>query len=198
MNRPKKRNKGVTIILLVLCLTLALLIAGEIKYGAQWREEKMADLAESVKSAQSVHIQEDIPKVDLNFPPLQQYTELVERPLFMSTRRPPEPEEEESVAQEEPPSASPKKLQATLTSVVITPQKRIALVTDHRNGQIVRLEHGSTLAGWHVELIIEDKVLLTQGGEIQELELWKYGKNDKLNRARSTARRLQARQVFPK
>lgn len=94
-----------------------------------------------------------------------QHLEMVERPLFVFTRRPP------------PPGAGPaapsamKKGQYKLTGVTIVGQKRIAFLVETTTGKAHSVEEGRMLGEITVGSIQPDRIRLTQGGDEEFLVL---------------------------
>lgn len=92
-----------------------------------------------------------LPALDLSqarspLQPLETYADIGERPLFSDDRRPLPPPEEEAVAEEAPPPpAAP--LDIAVTSIIMTPDVRIAIVTDNKTGSSQSLRVGQTLEG---------------------------------------------------
>ena len=109
------------------------------------------------------------------------FFEIVERPLFSPDRRP--VPVQEVVVEEEPEVqevAPPKQLNAVLTGVVITPDRRIVTLREKDSGEIVRVEDGrpleGALAGWDVESIAPRAVdFSARSGESARLEMEVYG-----------------------
>ncbi len=177
MSGKARRGRGLTLLLLLVCLALTLLLLLVMDYSVQWRATRIA-------AVQKLAVQKPPPEAPVTLPmladprPAESYAELVERPLFSESRRPyqPPPPPEEEPAAPPPPAAPPSPLRVALTSIVITPEQRIALARDLGNASMVRLEQGSTLNGWTVEQILPDKVIFVQGSEKEILELRSYGK----------------------
>jgi hypothetical protein len=79
-------------------------------------------------------------KDDFSLPPLSRYRELVERPLFLQSRRP---------VPRAGPDPSPLDKQYALTAVIIVPDKRLALIrsTTEKEKKTWRLEEGQDFQG---------------------------------------------------
>ena len=86
--------------------------------------------------------------------PLEQYRETAARPLFSPTRRPP-------VAVEATPAPAPKPVSLRLDGLIVTRDRKEAMITESGEGKRLRLREGDTVAGWTVRRIERDKVLLT-------------------------------------
>jgi hypothetical protein len=97
------------------------------------------------------------------FPPLQQYTEVVERTLFDASRRA-LPEESE----EAPAAAAAELRDLVLTGVVVTPQAKIAFFRDKTPNQIIRLEPGEAFGKWVVADVRAHGVTLRRGAASRE------------------------------
>ncbi len=95
-------------------------------------------------------------------PALESYAEMVDRPLFLQSRRPPTEEEEE----EAPPApAEPKTpLNAKLMGVILTPGAKVALLVDEK-GKYKRARKNTVIDGWKLVEIKDDRVTLEQAGE---------------------------------
>jgi hypothetical protein len=100
-------------------------------------------------------------------PPLSTLTESVERPLFSAGRRPFSPEQP-VVA-----TASPiQKGEFALVGVSIRSDRRDALFRRNSTGALSWVGEGDKLEGWVVKTVQADRVILEQGGERDEIELW--------------------------
>jgi hypothetical protein len=98
-------------------------------------------------------------------PPLAVYAPVIERPVFSPTRRPPlvpEPLEARSTRQDG----------ITLKGVVLSPQKRIALLETSGSGSDPqRIAEGERLEGWTVEAVLADHVVMRNSEATRRLEL---------------------------
>lgn len=121
---------------------------------------------------------------EFSMPPLENFAETLARPLFMDTRRPPEPGTEpvalEPESVPEPPKPTPKLVGVELSGIVITPSSRVALIRGARGREVVRITEGEEFAGWTVETIDPDRVVLRQDDVFEELTL-----KDKVGRKRA-------------
>lgn len=114
---------------------------------------------------------------------------VTERPLFLRDRRPPNKEsvEDEAAAEAEPPSDLTR---MDLNAVLITPSKSSAWIWDPAKKELVRLRPGDELAGWAVQEILSDRVVLERQGEKDTLVLRDY-KNMPPPRRKLAARKPQ-------
>ena len=84
-------------------------------------------------------------------PPAEILALLVERPLFTATRRPPPPAEmTEPAATAPPPDTSLILGRYRLTGVVVTPDRRLVLLTPKGGSATISVAKGEALDGWAV------------------------------------------------
>lgn len=95
-------------------------------------------------------------------PPLAQFAETVERPLFSESRRPPE--------QTADSSGPPKPFEGTLVGVLIGQTETVALLKIAGETDVTRVTKGQTIRGWLVVEIHPDRVVL-QGERTAEIRL---------------------------
>ncbi len=100
------------------------------------------------------------------------YAEVIERPLFLPDRRPPEEDAGQDQALTEVESASLDGLD--LTAVIMTPDETVAWVLDQAKQGLVKLRTGEDVAGWKVQEIRKDRLLLERQGETNTLLLRIY------------------------
>lgn len=85
---------------------------------------------------------------------VETYADIGERPLFNPDRRPLPPEEGTGDTPPDDAAPSPSPLDIAVTSIIMTPQVKIAIVTDNRSGKSQSLKVGDTLegeqAGWRL------------------------------------------------
>lgn len=93
----------------------------------------------------------------------QSFAETTARPVFTPVRRPPPPSVQTTSAL--------KKGQFILLGALITNDKSIAMLRDVATGKAMRVEQGREISGITVDKIYPEKVVLTQGGETEELVL---------------------------
>lgn len=104
---------------------------------------------------------------DFELPPLEDYRQMVERPLFMETRRP-GAETNEAAA----PQSPPRPINLKLMGVVWTPHGKIALLVDAK-GKYRRLKMQDMLDGWTLVDLESDRATLQQGEKREVLPLLK-------------------------
>jgi hypothetical protein len=163
-----RKGYGLSLVLAGLCALLALAVAGEWWYGGRAAEKRLARVDEA---SSQVTKTEAIPDEEFVLPGIGQYSELVERPLFVEGRQPPEPSDEPTGEAAQPQAQASRPLSVTLSGVVITAQTRMALLRDNVTGEKARLKVGEELSGWRVQDIEPDRVVLARAGEVFEAEL---------------------------
>jgi len=162
-------NRPTLLVLIAFNALFATVLVGE------WVAEQ--DVSEISRSSAKVSDtqEEELPQIDLEATSEEQYSDLVERPLFIKGRKPvPEPEPE-SV-----PVAAVKKVEALnweLTGIFTTPRGITAFFS--RTGAKIpkdnykKLKLGEELEGWKLSAISPDNVTLSQTGESKVLPLRK-------------------------
>jgi hypothetical protein len=98
--------------------------------------------------------------------PLEDFSETMERPLFLPSRRP-------LVAEDAPQQIGQgvERNLFTLMGVIIAPDERMAIVERRRTGDVLRLVEGQQVDGWLVDAILPDRMRLTYGEVTDEVVL---------------------------
>ncbi|MCH8829302.1 MAG: hypothetical protein IID45_06965 [Planctomycetes bacterium] len=96
-------------------------------------------------------------------PPIEDFGETLDRPLFSKIRRPPAPQPDAPAEEPE----KKQKVKVRLAGVVISPKERVALVQESRAREITRLRVGQEIEGWVLESILADRIIL-RFGELRE------------------------------
>ena len=105
-------------------------------------------------------------------PPLEEYAEIADRPLFFEGRKVPEDEPQAAVAVVE--TSSDRPLNIDLTGILFVDGVQYALVMDRAAKVTRRLKLGDEFGGWSVDEIAEDKVVISSGNRREEILLWEY------------------------
>lgn len=136
------------------------------------------DQIEPAGNTEVEHVQADVPETGLT--EFDQYTTIMERPVFFSDRRLPvveiagDDEESEPAEIEEVEEIS--ELKAAVAGIVITPEMKLAMVSDETAGKTVVLREGMSLEGeqaaWKLETILPRAVsFVSVDGRQTQLEL---------------------------
>jgi len=112
--------------------------------------------------------------------PIGQYTAMVKRPLFHESRKPHVKKKEVVKSKPAPikkPTPRPEALDVFLSAVVLTEDKRFALLTDTKNKATEKVYLGDTVLGWELTDITARTVTLVKDRETQTLMLEIVGSN---------------------
>lgn len=106
----------------------------------------------------------------------EEYASIVERPLFLSERRPPpeQPEEggmEEDLDDEEVGDLSKVDLHATL---ILSPERASVWFRDPSEPELVRLRLGEDYLGWTLAEIEDDRVRFERQGTTETVDLYEF------------------------
>ncbi len=128
-------------------------------------------------STEAAAVQVDVPQTGLE--DFSAYAAITERPVFFSDRQLPvveAPGDEEQMAMEEEEPEEIEDLKAALAGVVITPEMKLAMVSDEQAGKTFVLREGMSLEGeqaaWKLEAIQARQVsFVSVDGRQTDLEL---------------------------
>lgn len=153
MNRHYGRPNVLTLGLAALNALLVLTVAAETRPAGEIPSEQAKQPMPAQAGAAAAS-----PKSFSRFalPPLQQYEEIVARPIFSEGRRP-----EAHLSATGPVVDAP----FSLKGVVITPQVREAWLVRKGSPDIVRAIVGHSIDGWEIDAIERDLVRLRRGSQ---------------------------------
>ena len=156
-------------ILLILTSWLGALLTGE------WLHlrSKPSDKSPSENAARATSAESVLTPDTFTLPGVGEYQQMVERPLFLESRRPPPPKSEEPPPPEPPPppeKATP--VTFKVMGILSTPEGRMALIADAK-GKYKRLKMKDSLDGWQIADIKPDRLLIQQGPFKEDLSLLK-------------------------
>ena len=105
--------------------------------------------------------------------PAEIFSEIVERPLFMENRRPHvAPVSTVPGEQKRPHQTEPDILTLiSLSAIVITKEKRIALIEDNRTRKLQQLRQGETFNGWTLTDVGTNSIAMQNGPDTRQIEL---------------------------
>ena len=129
-------------------------------------------------NTEAAQVEVDVPQTGLE--EFAEYSAILEQPIFFSDRElpiveaPDEPNATEIVAQQE--EEPIQELEATVAGIVITPEMRLAMVTDKQAGKTLVLREGMSLEGgqaaWKLDAIESRQVsFVSVDGRETQLEL---------------------------
>lgn len=158
----QNKQVAITVLLAIFCLAMTGVLVLE------WLNPPSRDKSFGVTPQQP---QEPLLDIDasaaLEVPPLGHYSEIVERPLFLSSRRPVE-EGSETVVEEE---IIEEDLNLTLLGVLLTPERTMALLRMDDDGSMARLVLGETLEGWEFTSARPTSITLRKSDLVIDLPL---------------------------
>lgn len=156
--------------LIVVCAVLVIVLLVEVNRDYSTN----SDMGNASLASQPLTIQ-GIEASDA-FVAIEAYEDIINRPLFNDDRKPyvfvaPPPEEKPVRTRERPAPASKPPQQMSLTAIVITPEKSLAILQAGNNKILQRVRLGETIDGWTLAEIQDQSVVLKQGEQTQTLEL---------------------------
>jgi hypothetical protein len=182
MKLPFEPRHLTNILLLVMILLLIWTIGAELDWGNRVNVPLPQPKPQKIRPA-VLPLQPEFALLSLN----HSYTEILARPLFVSSRRPlppklalrqrpassapPAPPPPPLPVPVEPPKPTMRKGQFILDGIIITKDKNIALLREVSTRKMVRVELGQEINGMQIEKLERDKITFKQGDEHEELVL---------------------------
>ena len=108
------------------------------------------------------------------FPEITAFDEIIERPLFNATRQPFVAAASEAIKKATPQkkkTTTGRQNQLSLSAVVITSKKQIAILQNVKDKSLQRIALGETVDGWTLNEVTPNSIKLSKGDEIKNLEL---------------------------
>ena len=107
-----------------------------------------------------------------NLDRVQAYAAIADRPLFSPTRKP---------TKRPPPPVQAKTNRQSLTNIVLTgvlisPEKRVALIRSAQSPKLQSLNEGQRVGGWRLDKVLHDRVVLSAGDDTAEISIWDKSK----------------------
>lgn len=159
----KRRQSFQTIgqfVLLAICIGLGYLL---------W-EELDADYSNSknTEGSQGESRMEQMPDlgIDTTLPPITNYEEIVQRPLFFEDRKKKNVNKSNEIL-----TTTRQPSQFHLSAVIITLGERIAIIQNGKNKKPQKIQLGDTVGGWTLTDVRPRSVKLMRGNEVRNLEL---------------------------
>jgi type II secretory pathway component PulC len=186
MRRPKRRRRRAPFLLFFLCLFLGIFVY------LQTSNDRFGPTTIETATIEPAKIPALPVAVAFQMPPIEDFSETLDRPLFSKIRRPPAPEPDA-------PAPEPEKKQTVkvrLAGVVISPRERVALVQEPRVKEITRLREGQEIEGWVLERILPDRIVLRFGELREEVKIEgevRRAPTKRKKKARSKRRRPRSR-----
>ena len=163
-----------TFIFAICSVLLLVLIVVQTQYSAKHQAQLFHEI-ENVKSA-GFDLQ-DIPGFQSSEHALDEYSELVERPLFFNERRPIVPGEEETKAKKTPEKKAPDEITFSLIGIINIPGSVYALFQDPKakpgESKFKRFKQGDDVNGWTIQQINSDHIVISSDAGSEEIKLAK-------------------------
>ena len=161
---PRKTGRASVLFWVMLCSALIAIIGFELLHPPQLNEALVAPSHDAVLAETS----ENNSLERFQIAPLAKYSEIIERPLFLDTRRQPAPDVTPPVVQA---PSEEDDTSFTLIGVLVTPEATTALVQVDESGKVVRLKAGETVENWQLESVDADNVTLRKRDKTKTLPL---------------------------
>jgi hypothetical protein len=158
-------GRGATLVLLAVCAALAAVLWTGLSGG-------VPAVVPAVPVGVTAEREDEPASIDFALPPIEHYAELIERPLFLESRRPFRLEPAAADAPE--PVRLGRRPALVLMGVVITPERRSAMLLDAASRQAMSVAEGAAVAGWRLDQVGPDGVVLRQGAQTIALALRDY------------------------
>ncbi|MGH8613339.1 MAG: hypothetical protein ACREYF_15330 [Gammaproteobacteria bacterium] len=129
----------------------------------------------SLETAKARSAEPPLKAVDtsIEFPPVDRYSEFVERPLFSNTRRVFQPRDKTPL---DPSGAiTAFNFDLELSGITLSGTHKLALIKTKRDNAQHRVGQGEEFRGWTLEEVLADKVVMQNGAQTQELALIRKG-----------------------
>ena len=179
------RGSWLTVSLGAACVALALVVWAELSVEPRpERGETTATVPDPEPEPTPVRPEE----MTISVLALEDYEEIVRRPLFSDTRKPQEPAENKDAGKA---SKGPRIVADNLVvlGVVITPEKSVAIFLDKKTKKIVKATQGTTISGWEVVEINEKGATIRLGERQTTLMLYRPDDKKKAAPKRKPRRR---------
>jgi len=153
-------------VMISLAALLAAVIGIEVFLGSHDRPLETAKAASAEAPLKAVD-------TSIEFPPVDRYSEFVERPLFSNTRRAFQSRDKTSLDPSGAITASNFDLE--LSGITLSGTHKLALIKTKRDNAQHRVGQGEEFRGWTLEEVLADKVVMQNGAQTQELALIRKG-----------------------
>lgn len=157
MMRRSKGKRRAPILLFFLCLFLGIFLY------LQASSDRSGPTTIGIAAVKPAKIPALPAAETFSMPPIEDFGETLDRPLFSKIRRPPAPAPDAPAQEPE----KKQKVKVRLAGVIISPEERVALVQEPRAREITRLRVGQEIEGWVLESILADRIVL-RFGEVRE------------------------------
>jgi hypothetical protein len=159
-------QKSIQASLTILCFILVYLL---------WIETKPLEVSIAPTIEQTMSVEDEsktFPGIENTIPDINEFDEMINRPLFSETRQP-YVEEIEVEKQEEikKPNTRKTREEYSLNAVIITPAKKIAIIQTSKSKELQRIGLGESIDDWLIDSINTREIKMTRGNETKSLVL---------------------------
>jgi hypothetical protein len=133
-----------------------------------------------------------------HLPSVEELSATVERPLFMTNRRPPAAPPPVATADASPVDVPSEEAPADLTGIVSGPERTYAILTNKATKEIVHLRQGEKIDEWSIQEIGARYVVLRRGPGSLRLELFAEKDADEAHDGKPAARRPPTQNMRPR
>jgi hypothetical protein len=136
-----------------------------------WRTEDAAlvSTVQSVDQAQPAQGEQQLASFEL--PGAEEYEDIRLRPLFNRSRRPDAPQEIPQAGGDGSDSKGTPAAQISLNGVVLTRDRRVALLRLDNDPKVMHVAEGQRAGGWLIEAVRPDRIVLRRGDTASEVAL---------------------------
>jgi len=149
-------------------------IAGSLAWGGLEYQRDNRQLPPAVEVSSDPAPVSGIALEVFDMPPLADYAETIERPLFFEGRRAPAEAEDDTPEIGDAPAPTASLPNIRLSAIVIEDEQRSAVVEILGTDQHRRLEVGQSVSGWEVVEIDETSVTMRAGARRHRFELLQF------------------------
>jgi hypothetical protein len=157
MSRTRRRRRVAVILLFLLCVALLGVIELELSGGA---DELQPTALAGPPPSQIKPVSLEPPSFTMAG--IASYREVLERPVFLRSRRP---------APEERPGNVGQLSSLLLVGLIIAPEGHRALVQFGEPPRLQRVVVGQAIEGWSIESILADRIIVRHGDTEEEIKL---------------------------
>lgn len=150
-------------ILMVVCVLAAVVVYIQVQTGPNLRVASLPVTASIAEPAPDLPTQPAF-----SMPPLESFSQIIDRPLFSVSRR---PEEAVEVA---PKAAQQGRAQAhgfIVKGIIIAENTRVALILRKGAKSMMQIAEGQVIDGWTVATILPDRVVFRRGNVSNEVKI---------------------------
>jgi hypothetical protein len=156
--RPTRRRRQAAVILLSL-VCVALL--GLVEFELEWSADEGQPIAAPAPAPSPVKSASPEPP-SFKMAGIDSYRQVLERPVFLRSRRPPPEERRGNVAQLS---------SLSVVGLIVAPEGQRALVQYGEPPRLQRVVVGQAIEGWSVESILADRIIVRHDDREEELKL---------------------------